>query len=110
MTGVPRDADELRPLAGHTLAVVGYGNQGRSQALNLRDAGLAVLVGNIADARLGQARRSAFDAPRPRCLEMSFPDEACLDLFTEQAFGPAFGRVMLSAVQTLVDRGYPPEA
>ena len=30
-----------RALAGETIAVVGYGNQGRSQALNLRDSGLA---------------------------------------------------------------------
>jgi ketol-acid reductoisomerase len=28
-------------LQGQTIAVVGYGNQGRSWALNLRDAGLA---------------------------------------------------------------------
>jgi ketol-acid reductoisomerase len=41
---------------------------------------------------------------------MSMHDEASLDLFTEQAFGPAFGRVMLTAVQLLVEAGYPPEA
>jgi ketol-acid reductoisomerase len=41
---------------------------------------------------------------------MSMNDEATLDLFTEQAFGPAFGHVMLTAIQTLVDAGYPPEA
>jgi ketol-acid reductoisomerase len=221
MTGILRDAgDALRPLAGQRLAVVGYGNQGRSQALNLRDSGLAVVVGNIADASLEQARADGFEAlpiaeacaradavlllvpdevmpevfarevgpqlrpgklldfasgyavafggvrpppdvdvvlvaprmigpgvrdrfvsgqgfpsfvgvhqdatgtahdrmralawgigsPHRACIEMSCHDEACLDLFTEQAFGPAFGRVMLAAVQTLVDRGYPPEA
>jgi ketol-acid reductoisomerase len=41
---------------------------------------------------------------------MSMHDEASLDLFTEQAFGPAFGRVMMSAVELLVEAGYPPEA
>jgi ketol-acid reductoisomerase len=41
---------------------------------------------------------------------MSMHDEATLDLFTEQAFGPAFGRVMMSAVELLVEAGYPPEA
>ena len=41
---------------------------------------------------------------------MSTHDEATLDLFTEQAFGPAFGRVFMSAVETLVGAGYPPEA
>jgi len=37
-------------------------------------------------------------------------DEASLDLFTEQGFGPAFGRVMMAAVELLVEAGYPPEA
>jgi ketol-acid reductoisomerase len=41
---------------------------------------------------------------------MSFHDEASLDLFTEQCFGPAFGRVLASAVELLVEAGYPPEA
>jgi ketol-acid reductoisomerase len=41
---------------------------------------------------------------------MSMHDEASLDLFTEQAFGPAFGRVFMAAVDTLVAAGYPPEA
>ena len=36
--------------------------------------------------------------------------EAILDLFNEQAFGPAFGRVLLNAIQVLLDRGLPPEA
>ena len=34
-------------LADRTLAVIGYGNQGRAQALNLRDSGLRVIVGGI---------------------------------------------------------------
>ena len=32
-------------LKGKTIAVIGYGNQGRGQALNLRDSGLKVVVG-----------------------------------------------------------------
>ncbi|MGH2389059.1 MAG: ketol-acid reductoisomerase, partial [Chloroflexota bacterium] len=35
------DAD-LTLLAGRTVAILGYGNQGRSQALNLRDSGVEV--------------------------------------------------------------------
>ncbi len=31
------------------IGVIGYGNQGRAQALNLRDSGLNVIVGNIRD-------------------------------------------------------------
>jgi ketol-acid reductoisomerase len=40
------DADlDPAPLAGRTVAIVGYGNQGRAQALNLRDSGVEVRVG-----------------------------------------------------------------
>ncbi len=213
------DADTTA-LAGKTVAIVGFGNQGRSQALNLRDSGLSVIVGNRRDGALEQAERDGFEvlpiaeacgraqvvmmlvpdevmpqvyeehvapalkpgdllvfasgynvafglieaapeldvvllAPRmigigvrenyekgigfpsfvgvhqdatgeaqarmlalckavgstrAGCIEMSMHDEASLDLFTEQGFGPAFGRVMMSAVELLVEAGYPPEA
>ncbi|HJN16526.1 MAG TPA: ketol-acid reductoisomerase, partial [Armatimonadota bacterium] len=36
-------------LEGRTLAVIGYGNQGRAQALNMRDSGCNVIVGNRGD-------------------------------------------------------------
>ena len=39
----------LEPLAGKTVAVLGYGNQGQAQALNLRDSGVHVVVGNRDD-------------------------------------------------------------
>ena len=35
----------LEPLKGKTVAIVGYGIQGRPQALNLRDSGVNVIVG-----------------------------------------------------------------
>lgn len=221
MTRIYRDADaDLGALGAESVAVVGYGNQGRSQALNLRDSGLRVVVGNVADASLERARADGFEAlpiadaceraqavlllvpdevmpavfsehvapglrpgdlldfasgynvafglieappevdvvlvaprmigpgvrdsyvsgegfpsfvgvhqdatgrarermlalakglgsTRAGCIEMSLHDEATLDLFTEQGFGPAFGSVLTTAVQTLVDAGYPPEA
>ncbi len=221
MSRIYHDADaDLGLLNGRTLAVVGYGNQGRSQALNLRDSGLRVIVGNVPDASLEQARADGFEAfsiadacaradvilllvpdevmpevyekevapylrpdgvldfasgynvafglitppdfvdvvlvaprmigpgvrdtyesgegfpsfvgvhqdasgkakaqmlalakgigsTRAGCIEMSMHDEASLDLFTEQGFGPAFGNVMMAAVDTLVEAGYPPEA
>jgi ketol-acid reductoisomerase len=41
-----RDADiDPAPLAGKRVAIVGYGNQGRAQALNLHDSGVDVVVG-----------------------------------------------------------------
>src|SRR4029079_18827955 len=33
------------PLADKRVAIIGYGNQGRAQALNLRDSGIDVVVG-----------------------------------------------------------------
>jgi len=33
------------PLAGKRVAILGYGNQGRAQALNLKDSGIDVVVG-----------------------------------------------------------------
>ncbi|MEM2739782.1 MAG: ketol-acid reductoisomerase [Candidatus Bathyarchaeia archaeon] len=46
MLRVYRDEDvSLEPLKGRLIAVVGYGSQGRAQALNFRDSGLKVVVG-----------------------------------------------------------------
>jgi ketol-acid reductoisomerase len=214
------DEADLSVLDGLRVAVVGFGNQGRSQALNLRDSGVSVVVGNRRDAAFEQAARDGFEAlpipeacacadvvmmllpdelmpavyeeqvaphlaagnllvfasgynvafelirpaqevdvvliaprmigvgvretyqngsgfpsfvgvhrdatgeararmlalckaigsTRAGCIEMSMHDEATLDLFTEQGFAPAFGRVMMSAVELLVEAGYPPEA
>jgi ketol-acid reductoisomerase len=40
------DADiDPAPLAGKRVAILGYGNQGRAQALNLKDSGIDVVVG-----------------------------------------------------------------
>jgi len=213
------DAD-LGVLEDQTVALVGYGNQGRSQALNLRDSGVNVIVGNIRDQAAQRANEDGFSvasiaeaceqadvvmmlipdeimpetfkthvapslapgnlvvfasgyniafnlitppdhvdvalvAPRmigigvretfvagngfpsfvgvhhdatgnararmlaiakgigstrAGCIDMSMHDEASLDLFTEQAFGPAFGRVLMTAIELLIEAGYPPEA
>ena len=41
-----KDADiDPAPLAGKRVAIIGYGNQGRAQALNLKDSGVDVVVG-----------------------------------------------------------------
>lgn len=39
-----KDCD-LKWLQGKTVAIVGYGNQGRAHALNLRDSGIKVIIG-----------------------------------------------------------------
>jgi ketol-acid reductoisomerase len=202
------------------IAVIGYGNQGRAQALNLRDSGANLIIGNLQDEYGKRAKKDGFEvydisiavaqaeivmllipdevlpgvfekqiqphlkpnsalvfasgycvafgqidlpnnvdvvllAPRmigvgvrerylteegfycmvgvqqdasgtamerllalawgigglaKPAIEVTFKQEAILDLFNEQAFGPAFGRVLLTAISTLLEHGLPPEA
>jgi len=54
------DDASLEPLAGKTIAVLGYGNQGRAQALNMRDSGVHVIVGNRDDRYREQALADGF--------------------------------------------------
>ncbi|MGZ4104855.1 MAG: hypothetical protein ACXVP8_06300 [Actinomycetota bacterium] len=51
MTRIFHDADApLDAVTGNKIVVVGYGNQGRAWAQNLRDSGLDVRVGTVSDA------------------------------------------------------------
>jgi len=54
------DADP-RALDGERVAVLGYGIQGRAQALTLRDSGVDVMVGNRDDLYRDRAREDGFD-------------------------------------------------
>src|SRR5690349_8161549 len=56
-----RDADP-EAIKGQRVAVVGYGNQGRSWALNLRDAGADVSVCVRADDTRAAAEADGFEA------------------------------------------------
>ncbi len=63
MTTIFHDDDaDLATLAGASVAVIGYGNQGRSWALNLRDSGIDVSVYVRADASREQAVADGFEA------------------------------------------------
>ena len=55
------DDVSLDPLTGITVAVLGYGNQGRAQALNLRDSGVTTIVGNRKDKYRDLAIEEGFD-------------------------------------------------
>jgi len=85
-----KDCD-LKFLADKTVAVLGYGNQGRAQALNLRDSGIKVIVGSeLADESENNARQDGFEifrfadcAKRSDVLMLLLPDEVCPQLYLE---------------------------
>ncbi len=56
-----RDAD-LKALDGRKVAIIGYGNQGRAQGMNLRDSGVQVVVGSIPGKSYDQAMADGFPA------------------------------------------------
>jgi len=83
MVRIYHDADaDLNMLAGQTVAILGYGNQGRAQALNLRDSGVRLIVGSIRDESWEQARQDGMEtvslaeaAARGDILLLLLPDE-----------------------------------
>jgi ketol-acid reductoisomerase len=54
-----KDAD-LNVLKGKTVAIVGYGNQGRNQALNLKDSGINVIICEKAEKAIQMAKSEGF--------------------------------------------------
>jgi len=84
------DAD-LSAIAGQSLAVVGYGNQGRPWALNLRDAGLDPRVCVRNDETRAQAEKDGFatggigDAEDADILCILVPDDVIPHLGLQRA-------------------------
>ena len=83
------DAD-LGILRSKRIAVIGYGNQGRAQGLNLRDNGLEVIVGTSRDSSWEQAEAdgmtvySAAEATRQGdVLLLLIPDEILPEVFQQ---------------------------
>src|SRR6476646_5090770 len=74
-------------LAGEAVAVLGYGHLGRTAALNLRDSGAKVRIGNREDAYAEQARSEGFEVvPIPTAtaddvVYVLLPDEVIPDVF-----------------------------
>lgn len=81
---------DLADIAQETIAIIGYGIQGRAQALNLRDSGLKVVVGNRADTYRDRATRDGFEvqeipeaAAQGDILLLLIPDEAQPAVYTQ---------------------------
>jgi ketol-acid reductoisomerase len=55
------DDASLDYLKGKIVSIIGYGNQGQAQALNLRDSGIEVLIGNRSDLYFEKAIEDGFD-------------------------------------------------
>ncbi|MCJ7420285.1 ketol-acid reductoisomerase [Sphingomicrobium astaxanthinifaciens] len=83
------DAIDPAPLAGKRIAIIGYGNQGRAQALNLADSGMDVVVGlREGSATVEQVRADGLtalpleQAPRDAALTMMLvPDELMTGIY-----------------------------
>jgi ketol-acid reductoisomerase len=91
MTTILHEADgDVGELEGKRVAVVGYGNQGRSWALNLRDSGLDVQVCVRADATRDKATADGFEAADVEAA--SSADVLCLlvpdDIIPQLAISP----------------------
>lgn len=92
-----RHAD-LRYLEKKTIAVIGYGSQGRAQALNLRDSGLDVMIGLPARSRSRkQAVKDGFEVCSTQkavgagdLISILTPDHLHKKIYQEQ-IGPHIG-------------------
>jgi ketol-acid reductoisomerase len=85
------DSDaSLESLRNKTSGIIGYGNQGRAQALNLRDSGLKVVIGSLRDQSARQAEADGFQvltiadcAERSDVLALLIPDEVQRQVYEE---------------------------
>ena len=91
-------------LKGKTIAVVGYGSQGKHQALNLRDSGLQVIIGQRpGGAGFEAAKADGFEpmsagdaAAKADVVQILVQDHLQADLFTEEiAPGLSAGDMLL---------------
>jgi ketol-acid reductoisomerase len=81
----------LAPLQGNTVAIIGYGNQGKPQALNLRDSGINVIIGmRDTSAKKADALAEGFkvyDIPQAvqqsQVVILTLPDERMGQIYRE---------------------------
>ena len=84
------DAD-LSLLNGLTVGVIGYGSQGRAQALNMRDSGVKVIVGVRQGPSFEKAKEDGFAvfsvkeaAEQADIIHILLPDEKQADIYKNE--------------------------
>jgi ketol-acid reductoisomerase len=96
------DAD-LHQLDGKTVAIIGYGSQGHAHALNLKDSGVAVVVGlREGSSSVAAAREAGLEvlgvveaASRGDVVTILAPDELHHDVWEQVRDGIADGNLLL---------------
>lgn len=86
------NAISMAPLSNRTVAMIGYGNQGKPQALNLRDSGIKVVIGvREGSAKMETAEADGFTVlPLEKAVShaevvmMMVPDEVMKTVFDSQ--------------------------
>ncbi len=88
---IPSSEARLDALRARSVAVLGYGAQGHAHALNLRDAGCSVLVGQRPGRRAAEAQAAGFEvvpieeaARRADLLILGLPDDAAGAIYAAQ--------------------------
>ena len=98
-----RDTEiDVRPLTGTEVAIIGFGNQGRAQALNLRDSGVPVRVGLRPESPRAQAAlEEGLDVMTPAeaadgadIVMLLAPDERLAAIYDELESAIAQGAVL----------------
>jgi ketol-acid reductoisomerase len=92
MAKIYRDDDvDMSVLSGRRIGVIGYGNQGRAQALNIRDSGFDPMIGNRADGYKDKAILDDFEvhsisrvADEADVILLLVPDEVQPQVYEEQ--------------------------
>jgi ketol-acid reductoisomerase len=79
----------LESLQSKTVAILGYGNQGRAHALNLRDSGVSVLVGARAEGK-GWKQAQADGFPPLSFAEAAAQAHVIAFLLPDQIIAPVF--------------------